>query len=183
MSGKSRLWVTVLIAALLAIAACTVAGPYVTIRAIGHAVRTNDADALRRQVDFAALRVSFKAQIADRIVRRAGADAATNPFGAVGIAIASGLAGGAVDAMVTPAGIAAIMEGRKIRDRASGVPLPGSDDVEALHDSALFDDAICQFESASRFTATIRDDQNRPIVFVLIRHGVVWKLSDVRLPL
>lgn len=178
---KKWIWLTaVVLAALLAYAA---AGPYLTINAIRGAVQARDAQALAEQVDFPALRGSLKAQLGDRIAREAGAQAAGNPFAAFGLAVANSLAGGLVDAMVTPTGLGAMMEGRKVWDRASGLPPPRSDAAAATPRERLLQEASYRYESASRFTATVQDEQGRPVIFVLTRHGLRWKLSDIRLPL
>ena len=87
--------------------------------------------------------------------------------------------------MVTPIGLAGVMEGRRLwrntRDSfnrpqvdANGEPLPVP---EPLHDARY------RYESLSRFTATIEDDSGKPIVFVLRRNGLQWKLADIRLPM
>jgi len=39
------------------------------------------------------------------------------------------------------------------------------------------------FESPSRFTATMRDEDGKPVIFVFKRNGLNWKLADIRLPL
>ena len=43
-------------------------------------------------------------------------------------------------------------------------------------------DAEHRYESPSRFTATVIDEDGDPLVFVLTRDGITWKLSDIRLP-
>ncbi len=176
-------WLWLAAALLAALLAWTAAGPYMTVDAIRDAVEARDTAALSRQVDFPALRSSLKAQVGDRIAREAGAQAQDNPFAAFGLAIANGLAGGLVDAMVTPAGLGAMMEGRRTWDRATGRPSPGSDEARAQPRERPLHDAKYRFESPSRFTATVRDDDGRPVVFVMTRRGLRWKLSDIRLPL
>ena len=176
---KKWLWLTA--AVLIALVAYTAAGPYLTVNAIRDAVKTQDAGALSRQVDFPALRSSLKAQVGDRLAREMGAQAQDNPFAAFGLTVASGLAGGLVDAMVTPAGLGAMMEGRKVWDRASGVPIPSRDQPDVRPQP--LQGASYRYESLSRFTATVHDEQDRPIVFVMTRRGLSWKLSDIRLPL
>lgn len=177
---KKWLWLAAALA--LALLAWTAAGPYMTIRAIGQAVQARDAAALSEEVDFPALRSSLKAQLVDRIAREAGAGAQDNPFAAFGLTIASGLAGGLVDAMVTPAGLGAMMEGRRTWDRIGTGPSPdpGTGDVAGKRP---LQDAEHRFESLSRFTATVHDASGRPVVFVLTRKGLRWRLSDIRLPL
>ena len=176
---KKWLWLVVAIA--IALAAYTAAGPYLTVNAIRHAVKAQDAAALSKQVDFPALRSSLKAQLADRLAREFGAPAGDSPLASFGLTIASGLSGGLVDAMVTPMGLGAMMEGRKVWDRASGAPMPSVDQPDVRPEP--LQGASYRYESLSRFTATVHDDQHRPVVFVVTRRGLSWKLSDIRLPL
>ena len=44
-------------------------------------------------------------------------------------------------------------------------------------------DARYGFESTSRFTATVPSADGPPLVFVLTRDGLTWRLTDIRLPL
>lgn len=173
-------WLWLAAAVLVALVAYTVAGPWLTVNAIRSAVQDQDARALSRQVDFPAVRSSIKAQLRDRLARASGARAQGNPFAALGMGIASGMIGGAVDAMVTPTGLGAIMEGRKVWDRASGLPPPT--DSDAVARPRPFADAVYRYESPARFTVTASDEDGQPLVFVLTRRGLVWRLSDIRLP-
>jgi len=188
---KKWLWLAVVLFVLLI--AYVGAGPYLTVRAIRSAVEAQDAAALSRQVDFPALRASLKAQLADKLVREAGPDIQASALGSIGLTIAGGLIGGSVDAMVTPTGLGALMEGRKVWKRVGGgfsqpAPPPstaesGGASVAAPATPRPFDGAEYRYESVSRFTATVTDDSGRPIVFVMTRDGLRWKLSDIRLPL
>jgi hypothetical protein len=170
-------WIAFVLVALLALGSYVAAGPYLTVRAIRAAVKEQDAAALSRQVDFPVLRE--KAQLGDRLLRKAGPDLQSNPLGAFGLAIANGLLGGSVDAMVTPAGLGALMEGHKIWKRVDdGMPPadPPTSAREPMHDARY------RYESLSRFTATVVDEDGRATLFVMTRRGLRWKLSDIRLP-
>jgi len=172
-------WFGLVLAVLIALIAYVAAGPYLTVRAIRIAVKEQDAAALSRQVDFPALRTSLKAQLDDRLLRKAGPDLQSNPIAAFGLSIANSLIGGGVDAMVTPAGLGALMEGHKIWKRVDdGISPrdPATPAPEVLHDARY------RYESPSRFTATVSDDDGHPMVFVMSRDGLHWKLSDIRLP-
>lgn len=159
---------------------CVAAGPFLTVNAIRDAVQAQDMRKLSRHVDFPALRGSLKLQLDDYLVRRAGPDLQSSAFGAIALRIASGMASGTVEAMVTPAGLAAIMGGRNMWQRAGG----GNERIDRGAPAAdPLQDAKYRFESPSRFTATVVDDSGQPVVFVLTRSGLAWKLSDVRLPL
>jgi hypothetical protein len=172
-------WLALALVVLILLAGYVAVGPYLTVRAIRIAVKEQDAAALSRQVDFPALRASLKTQLDDRLLRKAGPDLQSNPFAALGLSIANGLIGGGVDAMVTPAGLGALMEGHKIWKRVDdGIspPDPAAPAPEALHDARY------RYESPSRFTATMIDDAGGSMVFVMTRDGLHWQLSDIRLP-
>ena len=183
-----KTWIALVLALVLMLGAWVAAGPYVTIRAIRHAVQAQDAGELAEQVDFPALRASLKAQLIDALVREAGPEMQSGAFGAFALSMATGVVNGVVDGMVNPAGLSAVMQGRRMwknsRDSfsrppldAQGNPLPRAQDPPPLHDATM------RYESASRFTATMHDDQGKPIVFVLKRDGLRWRLADIRLPL
>jgi hypothetical protein len=177
--------IAVLLALLLAYAA---AGPYMTIRAIRHAVVAQDAGELAEQVDFPSLRASLKAQLLDAVVREAGDDLQSSAMGTIALTLMTGVVNGTVDGMVNPAGLSAVMQGRRLWRNTqdsfrrpavdgTGEPIPPPPQVEPLHDATM------HYESASRFTATIRNEDGKPVVFVLKRSGLRWRLADIRLPL
>ncbi|MEO6365286.1 MAG: DUF2939 domain-containing protein [Luteimonas sp.] len=171
--------IALMLVALLALAGYVAAGPYLTMRAIRDAVRSGDHAALGDQVDFPALRTSLKAQLGDHLIRKAGADMQSSLFGALALTVAGGALNAAVEVMVNPVGLGALMEGRQVWRNVNG-------SVEAQPDAPggrPLQDAATHYESLSRFTATVPDESGKPVVFVLTRDGLQWKLSDVRLPL
>jgi hypothetical protein len=173
-------WLALPVLAALLLLGWLIAGPYIAIDNIREAVRTQDSAALAEQIDFPALRANLKAQVEDRIARRASPELQSSPMGAWAVHLVAGLAGSAVDAMITPAGIGAMMEGRNALDRLQGERPVGPDGerppVEPLQGAEY------GFESPSRFTATVTNGDGEPVVFVLKREGLDWKLSDIRLP-
>ncbi len=174
-------WIVLVLVVLLALGSYVAVGPYLTVRAIRSAIQQQDHTALSKQVDFPTLRASLKLQLQDRLVREAGADLQASPFAGIAMTIAGGLLNGAVDAMVTPLGLGAMMEGRKIWKRFDdGLSSPST--AVATPPQQPLHDAKYRYESPSRFTATVQDDSGRPLVFVMTRNGLRWKLSDIRLP-
>lgn len=178
-------WLIVVSAVLLALAGYVAAGPYLTVRAIKSALQVQDASALAEQVDFPALRNSLKAQLLDAMVREAGEDVQANAFGAFALTMATGLVNATVDAMVTPTGLAGVMEGRKVwKNTRDSFGRPATDaQGTPVEQPGLLHDARYRYESLSRFTATVEDESGKPLVFVLRRDGLQWKLADIRLPL
>ena len=160
-----------------------VAGPFLAVNGIRDAIKAQDTAALAEHVDFPALRANLKAQLDDYVVRKAGAGAQSNLFGAIALRIASGVTGGTVDTMVTPAGLGALLEGRNLWHRASGGGISDTDSYANQPAPDPLKDARYGFESTSRFTATVVDNEGKPVTFVLARDGLRWKLNDIRLPL
>lgn len=175
-------WLALIVVVLVLVAGGIAAGPFFTINAIRTAVKEQDAARLSQQVDFPSVRTSLKQQVDDYVVRRAGVDMQSSLLGSIALRLASGATDGVVDAMATPAGLAAVMEGRNFWHRLSGQR--ASDDSYATAPPRdPLEGAKYRFESPSRFTATLNNADGDPVVFVLTRRGFRWKVTDVRLPL
>lgn len=179
---KSTLILSLAALFLLLLVAQVVTGPYRTLAAIRTAIVEEDARALAAQVDFPALRASLKAQLQDRLARRHGAGANDSMLGMLALGVAGAAVDGAVEVMVTPLGLGALMQGREMwggaRDAFDPPPAP----VAGAGPEAPLAAPEHRFESSSRFTATVPDADGRPVVLVLTRRGLAWKLSDIRLP-
>jgi len=178
-------WIALIVAVAVLLAGYVAAGPYLTVRAIRDAVREQDSAALADRVDFPALRASLKAQLVDAMVREAGPEAQASVLGGFALTMATGLVNGTVDAMVTPMGLAGVMQGRALWKSSvdSFRRQPTDADGQPLPQPEPWQDADFRYESLSRFTITTRDESGRPLVFVLRRDGLAWKLADIRLPL
>lgn len=176
-------WIALLVVALLGLLGWVAAGPFLTVNAIREAIAAEDTAALQEHVDFVAVRSSLRAQVEDTIARKAGVDAQRNPFGALALGLANTAAGGIVDALATPAGIGAVLQGRGLFHRLSGGGVRDDDTYAHQPPPDPLRDAKYRFESPSRFTATVLTADGDPVVFVLRREGLRWKLADIRLPL
>jgi hypothetical protein len=176
-------WLALALIALLGVLGWIAAGPFMTVNAIREAIRAEDTAALSEHVDFPVLRQNLRAQVEDDLARRAGADMQGSPLGAIALGLANSVAGGAVDALATPAGIGAILQGRALLHRISGAGIRSDDSLAHAAPPDPLRDARYRFESPSRFTATVRSGDGDPVVFVLHRQGLRWKLDDIRLPL
>lgn len=175
-------WIALLLVAVLALGAYVVAGPYLAINGIQKALAEQDTRRLERHVDFPSVRASLKAQLEDRMARRAGSQMQQTLFGSLALGVARSVMGGGVDAMVTPMGIAAILQGRTMWKQSMGQTVDGGTFSRAVPVEPL-SNATHRYESPSRFVATVEDPQGEVTVFVFRRQGLVWKLTDIRLPL
>ncbi|MBU8974677.1 MULTISPECIES: DUF2939 domain-containing protein [unclassified Lysobacter] len=176
-------WIALVVVVLLALAGWIAAGPFLTINSIREAVAQEDTAALSRHVDFDAVRSSLRAQVEDTLARNAGAGMQDNPLGAFALGLANRAAGGIVDMLATPAGIGAVLQGRGLLHRISGGGVDPNDGLAHTPPPDPLRDARYRFESPSRFTATVHNADGDPVVFVLTRDGLRWKLTDIRLPL
>ena len=174
-------WIALTVVLLLALGAYVVAGPYLAINGIRTALIEQDTGRLERHVDFPALRVSIKAQMQDKLARRTG-DMQSNLAGAFALSIANNFVGSGVDAMVTPLGIGALLQGRSLWKKSLGETMDGDAYGKAIPMDPL-KQAVRRYESPSRFTATVLDEDGKPMVFVFTRRGLRWKLADIRLPI
>lgn len=179
---SKKWWWALPLLAVLALAGYVVAGPYLAIRGITQAIQQQDTGRLQRYVDFPALRVNLKAQLDDYLVRQAGPQLQSSLLGAFALSMAGGVTAAGVDAMVTPLGIGALLQGRSLWKRASGDTVGGDSYARPVPADPL-KEAEHRFESTSRFTATVHGEDGQPLVFVFARDGLRWKLVDIRLPL
>ncbi|CBA16254.1 DUF2939 domain-containing protein [Xanthomonas albilineans] len=175
-------WLALLLFALLGLGGYVVAGPYLAIHGIEQALRQRDAAALEEYVDFPTLRVNLKAQFDDALLRRAGPDMQANLFGGALLSLAGSVGGMSVDALVTPAGIGALLQGDALWKRASGDTV-GGDTYAAPRPPQPLRQAEQRFESTSRFVATVHTADGTPVQCVFTRDGLHWKLSNILLPL
>lgn len=165
---------------LVALLAYVAAGPYLAINGIRNALAAQDVTALEHHVDFPTLRLNMKARVEDYIARKGGGLAESGGLlGAIGLQIAGGLGNTAVDTMVTPLGIAALLQGRGMWMRASGQTVDG-DTYGDPQPADPLKDAKLQYQSLSNFTASIRDERGKPVVAVFHRQGLRWRLVDIQ---
>ncbi|MCD0280357.1 DUF2939 domain-containing protein [Xanthomonas melonis] len=178
---KKRWWLLPL-ATVVLLAGYVIAGPYLAIRGISQAIAERDAARLERYVDFPSLRVNLKAQLDDYLVRQAGSGLQSSLFGGFALQLASGIGGAGVDTLVTPLGIGAVLQGHHVWNRVTGDTV-SADTYAAAAPARPLQDASQRFESTRRFTATTQTAAGAPVVFVLTRQGLRWRLTDIRLPL
>jgi hypothetical protein len=166
------------VATLLAETSCF--SPHWTLYQMRTAMEKRDAGAFSKYVDFPALRESFKAQMMVALNQKMGGDKAEgNPFAAKGQALATALVGPLIDAMVTPAGVIAMMN--------SGTPKPTEAVVTAAKKSPPAEPATMppmrvSYEGWSKVTVQSIDSGEGAGCFVFKRQGLwSWRLSSVEL--
>lgn len=156
-----------------------VAGPYLTLYQLRTAIQEQDPERLADQVDFPTLRGNLKDQINARTAQ-AITQRPDSPLSALALGLTTQLADHAVDALITPTGLASLMAGYGPRPAAAPPADPDAPGTAPPRDP--FHDARTRFESPRRFSVEVRTRQGDLIHFVLSRHGLKWRLSNILLP-
>ncbi len=161
-----------------AIAAAMYASPHWQLYRMRAAVEARDAQALSRYVDFPRLRESVKVQI----MRRLGAqgvvrESRSNPFVAFGQAMALAVINPVVDAAVSPAGVATMLESGDIRMQ------PKPQDGPAAREDGAREKVNYDLSYRSWNQVLVQRADGGGVAFVLDRDGLWrWKLAAVELP-
>jgi hypothetical protein len=155
-----------------------IAGPYLAVNGIRNVVQHEQYDQLWRFVDFGQLRTHLRPQIHERIARglmgRLPPSDNTSNIADVTALIAEP----AIDAMVSPQGIASLLRGGALNKPTQDAPEANQAAVPA---DAL-ESATLGFVSPSLFTATVENTHGQPVVFEFHRNGLSWKLAGLQLP-
>ncbi len=163
---------------LLAPGAYFAAGPYLAMKGIRNVVASGDYGKLPYFVDFDKLRANVTPQVQARITRDIQQRLGRGNPASMATGVASLIAEPAIDAIVSPLGVATLLSGSALANKLTGkVAADGR-----VHAVDPLKDARTQYTSMSRFTATVTTDEGRPLVFVFERDGLGWKLTGLDLP-
>lgn len=174
--NRTRALTAVAFGALLAVAATSVASPWWTLHLLRAAVERHDGGAVAEQVDFPALRASVKAQMLASMKADLDKPGGANPFAEFGTKLAQALVDPLVDAVVSPAAVAAMVEHGRISIARPGQAAPApAPDAEPVHDKPRF---ALRYRDWDRFAITGENGGS----FVFRRDGLwTWKLAAIEM--
>jgi hypothetical protein len=165
----------------LAFLGWVVATPWLAAQDLAEAAERGDARALERRVDFPKLRDSLKeelnARMADEVRARSGSDR----LAGLGALFGPALISGAVDALVTPQAVSAMVQ------TGEAPKAPGRGDSEAeVEAKADTIERTLGYRDLNTFAIGFRDTANpddRSVTLLMKRRGFFdWKLEAVELP-
>ena len=166
--------------ALLGFSAWFYATPYLAVSNMKSAAEANDAERLSSYVNFPQLRENLKADFSAKLSGAAQRHPENGNDGlqALGAAMAVALINPMIDALVTPASLGLIMQGRAPR---TGAPAsaPAASTPEQSPEISM------AYESYDRFVVSLRKkgSQDAPLRLVFRREQLIfWKLSAMQLP-
>ncbi len=178
---KTRLLTGGAIATVAVLLIVWIASPVLAGQALIRAAKAGDEQALDRLVDFPSLRSSMKSELSDAVAAHIGRDPRVQDsgLGGLGMILAPMLLGGAVDAVVTPQGVAAMIRTGQAPDPTDRDPPKPStkDDGDRIHQS-------WGYRNVNTFAVTLtrRHDPDRHLALLLDRRGLFgWKLAAIDL--
>lgn len=128
--------------------------PLLSLRSLATAMRAGDAHELEKRVDFSSVRAGLKDQLKAAMLANMAKDdrLKDNPFAGLAVAFGPAMVDSVVDASVTPAGIARLIEEGKLRAKSGGAGAR----VDALDQNVLmkgfisWDDYRVEFVSGAK---------------------------------
>ena len=150
--------------------------PHLALHGMKAAADARDAVKLADYVNFPALKESLKGTFNAKLASMVASDPKKDPSTALAGAFIGMMIGPMVDALVTPEGLATMMQGEK--PKLGGAPSGSSQ-------PALGQEVSHGYETFDRFVVTVKNTTSAdPVQLVLTRDGMFsWKLSAVRISL
>lgn len=142
--------------------------PYLTVSNIKTGIAERDSEQLADNIDFPTLRQNLKEQLSAVMVQEATKKLDDNPFAALAAGLVTQVADGFVDSLVTPSGLAALMEGKQPSQGGA------SNNSEPTQKEKLFKQARFSYDSLSKFSIWVKNDEGKEVRFVLARDGLTW---------
>ncbi len=158
-----------------------IASPYASTQSLANAIQEGDRKELRERIDFENIRSSLKEQLGAAMTMKIANDEEmkNNPFAAMGAALATQMVDGAVNNMITPSGLSAMIQSGKADSQDAGASnaKTQSDDNDVNWDAAK----SMGFTGLTEFTIQINNDEHpeTPIIMTMELNGFGWKLTDI----
>lgn len=154
------------------------ASPYLALNSIKKAAQAGDADTLSEYIDFPSVKQGLKDQINAQIMKEVTKED-TDGFEALGAMLATAMINPIVDGIVTPEGVAMMVQGQK-PDLDGDVVQQTTD--EQSDETKL--DYKTNYVTYKSFKVSLSDpDDGNAVDIIMRRDGLSWKVSRINLPL
>ncbi|MGI6611826.1 MAG: DUF2939 domain-containing protein [Limnochordia bacterium] len=168
MTHRNRLILIAISLAVITAGGAFFASPYIAVRNTKRLAERGDAEALARYVDFPAVQTSVESVLTAMVLQEMGAtDHTLSEFEA---ALVGAFVSPVVDALVSPAGLSAMLNGRA----------PELDDAPpvTIMNKALI---TMRYQGLNHFRVTMSDGADAPqtISMVFRRKGLAWRMVAI----
>lgn len=149
--------------------------PYLTVYGMQQAAERKDATELSKHVNFPALKDNVKSTLKAQVVKEVTKQGQQgNPFALLGLGLAESYINSVVNTMVSPEGIAAMVQGQT----------PDSQNKNAKQaTNSNKSEVSMSYESFNSFVVHVKNKsaEKDKVSLVFLRDGLDWKLSAIRL--
>ncbi|PNK59996.1 DUF2939 domain-containing protein [Psychrobacter sp. FDAARGOS_221] len=177
---KPFIWIAAIV---VIIAAYLYASPYLALRSIKNAALEGNADVLSEHIDFPSVKQSLKDQINAQLMKEVAKEDADG-FEALGAMLATAMIDPIVDSIVTPEGIAMMVQGKEPlqQDDAEDESKDATEAMEAELNPNI--DYKTGYVSYKTFKVTLsnKDHDGEPMDIIMRRDGLGWKVTRIALP-
>ena len=152
------------------------ASPYIALYNIKNAAEQKDADKLSGYIDFPSVKQSIKDQVKAAMVEELAASDEQDGFEALGTMLAAAMIDPIVDGVVTPDGVALMLQGQELD---FGLDDKTTKDEPKVKDTDI--DYKAGYLSFNRFKVQIidADDTDETLDVIMHRDGLSWKITRI----
>lgn len=165
-----------MVAVLVLLLGYVVATPYLTVAQMQAAAQARDGETLAEYIDFVAVRESLNTQLTAMLADEMTQSSDDGAMGLLGAAFGSKIIELLLDAIVTPEGLVAVLNGDPMTDVL---------DQNATQSSTTSANTTVSmgYQSLDTFGVTITNaDTQSATTLLLRRDGLSWRLSEILLP-
>jgi len=152
------------------------ASPYIALYNIKNAAEQKDADKLSGYIDFPSVKQSLKDQVKAAMAEELAASDEQDGFEALGTMLAAAMIDPIVDGLVTPDGVALMLQGQELD---FGLDDKTTKDEPKVKDTNI--DYKAGYLSFNRFKVQIidADDTDESLDVIMHRDGLSWKVTRI----
>ncbi|MDQ6967343.1 MAG: DUF2939 domain-containing protein [Mariprofundaceae bacterium] len=151
------------------------AGPYLTISEIKTGLVEEDSEKVSKNVDFPTLRKNLKEQFSASMSKNSTPGKKDGSLEGLGNMMMTQLIDRLLDQLMTDRGLAAMMEGKK-KDLSKP-------DTQQIKKDDLFKHAKFTYDSISKFSIWVTNEEGQEARFILTRDGLSWRLVNIEIPI
>lgn len=167
----------IIIGLLVVMAGYLYASPYLALNGIKNAAQTKDADKLSGYIDFPSVKQSIKDQVKVHFAKEMIASENNDGFEALGAMLATAMIDPLVDGLITPDGIALMLQGEDLNSKESS----STQEQSTKNNNVDYKTSYTSFNS---FQVEIDNPEKEDAAKIIMhRDGLSWKVTRIDLPL
>ncbi len=168
-----------IVALVIAIVGYLYASPYLVLNSIKTAAQNGESEKVSQYIDYPSVRQSFKDQMNTMMLKEVQKQE-NNGFAALGAMLASAMVDKMIDAVVTPEGMTLMLQGKDLKQNASGSENESAESKQEEHQP----DYETSYTSFNDFQVVIKDpNKSKEVKVLMVRDGWSWKINKIVVPL